>query len=98
MIRPMRSRLRIRAGATLTALCLALAGTAVEATPTIASTATSVSVELDWVPNPDHVSLYYAQEKGFFTKAGLSVSVEVPSDVTDPIKLVGLNKVDLAVS
>ena len=94
----MRSRLRIRAGATITALCVAFAGTAVEATPTMAGTTTSVSVELDWVPNPDHVSLYYAQEKGFFTKAGLSVSLEVPSDVTDPIKLVGLNKVDLAVS
>jgi putative hydroxymethylpyrimidine transport system substrate-binding protein len=63
-----------------------------------AASTTSITVELDWVPNPDHVSLYYAQDKGYFTKAGLSVSLEVPSDVADPIKLVGLNKVDLAVS
>ncbi|HUB70278.1 MAG TPA: ABC transporter substrate-binding protein [Acidimicrobiales bacterium] len=63
-----------------------------------ATGATSVSLELDWVPNPDHVSLYYAKEKGFFSKAGLNADFLVPSDVTDPIKLVGLNKVDLAIS
>jgi putative hydroxymethylpyrimidine transport system substrate-binding protein len=94
----MLSRTKAKVGATLSAL-LVVAGTVVATTPSIAGAAgTSLTVELDWVPNPDHVSLYYAQQKGFFTKAGLSVSLEVPSDVADPIKLVGLNKVDLAVS
>ncbi len=63
-----------------------------------AQSSTSMTVELDWVPNPDHVSLYYAQDKGYFSKAGLSVSLQAPSNAADPIKLVGLNKVDLAIS
>ncbi len=58
----------------------------------------NLKVELDWVPNPDHVALYYAQNKGYFSKQGLTVSMQTPSNAADPIKLVGLNKVDLAVS
>ena len=58
----------------------------------------SLNVELDWVPNPDHVGLYYAENKGYFAKQHLSVHFQVPSNTADPIKLVGLNKVDLAIS
>jgi putative hydroxymethylpyrimidine transport system substrate-binding protein len=58
----------------------------------------SLNVELDWVPNPDHVGIYYALNKGYFTKQNLTVNLRVPSGPADPIKLVGLNKVDLAVS
>ena len=58
----------------------------------------SLNVELDWVPNPDHVGLYYAQNKGYFTRQKLTVSFQVPSGPADPIKLVGLNKADLAIS
>lgn len=58
----------------------------------------SMTVELDWVPNPDHVGIYYAQNKGYFAKNHLNVTLRVPSNAADPIKLVGLNKVDLAVS
>jgi putative hydroxymethylpyrimidine transport system substrate-binding protein len=62
------------------------------------ATPTHLTVELDWVPNPDHVGIYYAMSKGYFTKNNLTVSLQVPSNAADPIKLVGLNKVDLAVS
>ena len=58
----------------------------------------SLNLELDWVPNPDHVGLYYAQNKGYFSKQHLTVHFQVPSNTADPIKLVGLNKVDLAIS
>jgi putative hydroxymethylpyrimidine transport system substrate-binding protein len=58
----------------------------------------NLKVELDWVPNPDHVALYYAQNKGYFSKQHLTVSMQTPSNAADPIKLVGLNKVDLAIS
>src|SRR5260370_19193450 len=58
----------------------------------------ALNVELDWVPNPDHVGIYYAQNKGYFTKQNLTVHFQVPSNTADPIKLVGLNKVDLAIS
>jgi len=58
----------------------------------------TLKVELDWVPNPDHVGLYYAQNKGMFTSNNLTVNFLTPSNAADPIKLVGLNKVDLAIS
>ncbi|MGN6173885.1 MAG: ABC transporter substrate-binding protein, partial [Streptosporangiaceae bacterium] len=58
----------------------------------------SLTVELDWVPNPDHVGLYYAQNKGYFARQKLTVNFQVPSGPADPIKLVGLNKADLAIS
>lgn len=58
----------------------------------------NLTVELDWVPNPDHVGLYYAQNKGYFTKNHLVVQLHSPGNAADPIKLVGLNKVDLAIS
>jgi putative hydroxymethylpyrimidine transport system substrate-binding protein len=63
-----------------------------------AGTASKLTVELDWVPNPDHVALYYAQNKGYFTRNKVTVNFQTPSNAADPIKLVGLNKVDLAVS
>lgn len=63
-----------------------------------AASPASLNVELDWVPNPDHVGLYYALNKGYFSKQHLTVHFQVPSNTADPIKLVGLNKVDLAVS
>jgi putative hydroxymethylpyrimidine transport system substrate-binding protein len=58
----------------------------------------TLKVELDWVPNPDHVGLYYAQNKGMFAGNNLTVNFLTPSNAADPIKLVGLNKVDLAIS
>jgi putative hydroxymethylpyrimidine transport system substrate-binding protein len=55
-------------------------------------------VELDWVANPDHVGLYYAQDKGYFADDNLTVEFHPPSNAADPIKLVGLDKVDIAIS
>ena len=76
------------------------------ASPTAGGASTSASggapadlaVELDWVPNPDHVGLYYADDKGYFTDANLTVEFHPPSNAADPIKLVGLDKVDIAIS
>jgi putative hydroxymethylpyrimidine transport system substrate-binding protein len=65
--------------------------------PSAAAPAT-LKVELDWVPNPDHVGLYYAQNKGMFASNNLTMNFLTPSNAADPIKLVGLNKVDLAIS
>ncbi len=58
----------------------------------------AMELSLDWTANPDHVALYYAQEKGLFRQAGLTVRMRAPSDPSAPIKLVGLRKVDLAIS
>ena len=57
-----------------------------------------LTVELDWVPNPDHVGLYYAQEQGYYEDANLTINFQQPSNAADPIKLVALGKVDLAIT
>jgi putative hydroxymethylpyrimidine transport system substrate-binding protein len=62
------------------------------------ATPATLDVELDWVPNPDHVGLYYAQEKGYYTDSNLTINFRQPSNAADPIKLVALGKVDLAIT
>jgi putative hydroxymethylpyrimidine transport system substrate-binding protein len=57
-----------------------------------------VTVTLDWTPNPDHVGLYYARDSGLFSRAGLDVAIQAPSDPTAPLKLVAVGATDLAVS
>ena len=44
------------------------------------------------------MGLYYAQDKGYFDDAALTIEFRPPSNAADPIKLVGLNKVDLAIT
>jgi putative hydroxymethylpyrimidine transport system substrate-binding protein len=57
-----------------------------------------VSLMLDWFPNADHVPVYVAQDKGFFTKEGLEVEILVPANPNDPPKLVAVGKVDFGIS
>src|SRR5690242_785932 len=58
----------------------------------------NVSLQLDWYPNPDHVGLYTAIDRGFFRRAGLDVTPRQPTDVSDPIKLVVAGRADLGIS
>jgi putative hydroxymethylpyrimidine transport system substrate-binding protein len=59
---------------------------------------TEVSLQLDWYPNPDHVGLYTAIDRGFFRNEGLMVTPRPPSDVSDSIKLVAAGRADLGIS
>jgi putative hydroxymethylpyrimidine transport system substrate-binding protein len=59
---------------------------------------TATTVLLDWFPNPDHIALYLAAKDGDFAAQGLSVTFQPPSNSTDALKLVSLNKVPLAIS
>jgi putative hydroxymethylpyrimidine transport system substrate-binding protein len=63
-----------------------------------AVTPRSVTLQLDWYPNPDHVGLYTAIDRDFFKSAGLDVTPRQPSDVSDPIKLVAAGRADLGIS
>ncbi|MDT3441736.1 MULTISPECIES: ABC transporter substrate-binding protein [unclassified Pseudofrankia] len=56
------------------------------------------TVLLDWDPNPDHVALYTARDAGYFQAAGLDVTLQPPSDPSDPTKLVSTGKIDLGIS
>ena len=58
----------------------------------------SVSLTLDFYPNPDHAGIYMAQKLGYFEEAGLDVSIDAPSDPAAPIKLVAAGRSDLAIS
>ena len=57
-----------------------------------------VTVALDWYPNPDHVGLFSAMDRGMFSHRGLTVRTEEPSDVSDPIKLVAAGRADVGIS
>ena len=63
-----------------------------------AKAADKLVVILDWFVNPDHATLLVAQEKGYFTAAGLEVELIAPADPNDPPKLVAAGKADLAIS
>ena len=57
-----------------------------------------LSLTLDFYPNPDHAGIYMAQKLGYFSEAGLDVSIAAPSDPAAPIKLVAAGRTDLAIS
>jgi len=83
------------------ALCAALAlGACGEKQDTIepAGATRSLTLMLDYLPNPDHVGLYMALTTGGFARAGLDVDVQTPSDPAAPLKLLEAGKVDLAIS
>jgi putative hydroxymethylpyrimidine transport system substrate-binding protein len=57
-----------------------------------------MTVVLDWFINPDHGPLFIALEKGYFSRRGLDVRFQVPSNPNDPPKLVAAKSADIAVS
>jgi len=66
--------------------------------PVAAPARTPVTLVLDWYPNSDHAGIYAAQDKGYYSAAGLDVKIQVPTDVTDALKLVATGRADFAVS
>jgi len=59
---------------------------------------TQLTLLLDWFPHPDHASLYVAQAKGYFKHAGLDMTLQAPSNASDPAKLVSTGNVPLGIS
>jgi putative hydroxymethylpyrimidine transport system substrate-binding protein len=58
----------------------------------------SLSLTLDFYPNPDHAGIYMAQKLGYFSEAGLDVQIQTPSDPAAPLKLLAAGRTDLAIS
>ena len=97
-MRPTRPSTRIAALA-LAVFALAVALTACgEKSEDGKATPDSVSLALDFYPNPDHVGIYEAQKLGYFADAGLDVSISAPTDPAAPIKQVAAGQTDLAIS
>jgi putative hydroxymethylpyrimidine transport system substrate-binding protein len=57
-----------------------------------------LTLMLDWLPNPNHVPLYLAQEEGLFAEIGLEVEILVPGNPSDPAKLAAAGRVDLGIT
>lgn len=93
----MKRALATLVAAATAALLLSACGEKKEQTTAGAATR-SITVMLDYLPNPDHVGLYAALENGDFADAGIDVKVVTPSDPAAPLKLVEAGKVDLAIS
>jgi len=66
--------------------------------PGTAAAPTSLVFMLDWFPNPDHVPLYAAQQEGYFSQEGVRVTLQVPANTDDPLKLAAAGRVDVAVN
>ena len=56
------------------AACLGACGSKSENTM---GEAEKLTLDLDFYPNPDHAGIYMAEEEGFFTEAGLDVTIEL---------------------
>jgi putative hydroxymethylpyrimidine transport system substrate-binding protein len=80
----------------LAALALAACGERKE--PTAAPAQQPLRLMLDYFPNADHAGIYAAKDDGAFSRAGLDVQIQTPSDPAAPLKLLAAGKVDLAVS
>lgn len=57
-----------------------------------------LSIMLDWFPNVDHLPIYVAREKGFFSDQGIEIKIISPSETSDALKLCASGNVDMAVS
>ena len=75
---------------------MAVAGLSLLAAP--AHAADTLSVVLDWLPNPDEAPLFVARHEGFFTRHGLDVTLIAPSDASTPPLLVAAGHADVAVT
>ena len=80
----------------LAALLLAACGERKE--PTAAPAQQPLRLMLDYFPNADHAGIYAAKDNGSFSRAGLDVQIQTPSDPAAPLKLLAAGKVDLAIS
>ncbi|HLW48782.1 MAG TPA: ABC transporter substrate-binding protein [bacterium] len=90
--------MRGRGSILLVAAAAILAVAATAAGGATGARARAVTFMLDWFPNPDHVPVYAAVRSGYFSDAGLRVTLQVPSNADDPLKLVAAGKVDVAVN
>jgi putative hydroxymethylpyrimidine transport system substrate-binding protein len=80
------------------AVAVAVAACGEKKEATAAPKRESVRLMLDYFPNADHAGVYAAQGTGAFSRAGLAVSMQAPSDPSAPLKLLAAGKVDLAIS
>jgi putative hydroxymethylpyrimidine transport system substrate-binding protein len=57
----------------------------------------SLKLMLDYIPEAQHVGIYWALNKGLFKKENQNVSIVQPPSTTSPLTFIALHKVDLAI-
>lgn len=57
-----------------------------------------LTLMLDWYPNANHIPIYTAIENGYFEEEGIQLTIQMPAEADDPIKLASTGKTDLALS
>lgn len=86
------------------AIALFAAGCAKKEVPSAANSApgtsaalTKITVQLDWVPEPEHGGLFQAQARGWFKEAGLEVTLNPGGSTSIPVnQLVASGQADIA--
>ena len=73
-----------------------LAGGAAAVHPAHAQTA--ISIALDWYPNANHAGIYWAEDAGWFTDAGLEVTVRTPADPSSVLQTVAAGRDTFGIS
>lgn len=53
---------------------------------------------LDWLPNPDHVPLYFGASRGFFMEEGIDLNILKVADPSDSIPFLTSGQADLCVT
>jgi len=69
---------------------------ALSSSTAIAAAPTKITVQLDWVPEPEHGGLYQALARGFFREAGLDVTLIPGGPGAQVMPSVATGKVDIA--
>jgi len=58
----------------------------------------TVTVWLDWFPNPDHVGIYVAIAEGFYARLGIDVHVRIPANPAQSATLLAHGVGDIGIS
>lgn len=74
----------------------AVPSTATSVPPTVVPELDDVIVTLDWFQNANHVGVYEAVDKGYFTAENLNVTVEPPADPAAILGMVATGQSDFA--
>jgi ABC-type nitrate/sulfonate/bicarbonate transport system substrate-binding protein len=69
----------------------------IQPTPTVRQNVT-VNLILDWFPNTNHSGLYLARAKGWYEQQGVELNIQVPSDPSASMKLVGAGQAELGIN
>ena len=57
-----------------------------------------LTLMLDWFPNVDHLPIYVAQQRGYFSDQGLEIKILSPSETADSLKLAASGNVEISIS